>query len=61
MAVDLYLWDGVFTGTALGKESGFGGGVKYLAGGCRTRLLFSEDVALQQLLSKCLPVSIGMC
>ena len=31
MAVDLYLWDGVFTGTALGKENGFEGGVKYLA------------------------------
>ena len=49
MAVDLYLWDGVFTGTALGKENGFEEGVKYLASGYRTGLSFSEDVALQQL------------
>lgn len=50
MAVDLYLWDGVFTDTALGKENGFEGGIKCLAGGYRPRLLFSEDVAPQQLL-----------
>lgn len=50
MAVDLYLWDGVFTGTAWGKEKRFEGGVRCLAGGYRTGLLFSEDVALQQLL-----------
>lgn len=34
----------------LGRKNGFEGGVGYLAGGYRAELLFSEDVALQQLL-----------
>jgi len=50
MAVDLHLWDGVFTVAALGKENGFEGGFKCLAGGYRTGLLFSECVALHRSL-----------
>lgn len=45
--VALYLWDGALSGAALGKENGFEGGVQHLAGGYRTGLLFSEDVARQ--------------
>lgn len=34
----------------LGRKNGFEGGVGYSAGGHRAELLFSDDVALQQLL-----------
>lgn len=58
MAVDLYLWDGVLTGSALGKEKLMEGGFKCLAGGCRMGLLpqlWSQGSALGIWPGRCLP------
>lgn len=57
MAVDLYLWDGVLTGSPLEKEKLMEGGLKYLAGGCGMGFLpqlWSQGSALRMWPSRCL-------